>query len=78
MLLNIPRWDLNWQRDFMFVEPIRIEQEDLADNRLVIECTFANHTDELVYGGWGSDDEMCINFSYVSVILRKDDTVASR
>ena len=78
LLLNIPRWDLNWQRDFTFVEPIRVEQDELASNRLVIECTFANHTDELVYGGWGSDDEMCINFSYISVVLRKDDAVASR
>jgi hypothetical protein len=78
VLLNIPRWDLNWQRDFMFAEPIRIDQDKLDSTRLVVECTFANYTDEMVYGGLGSDDEMCFNFSYVSLVLKKDTSVASR
>jgi hypothetical protein len=78
MLLNVPRWDLNWQRDFTFVDPIRIDLEDLESTSLVVECTFANHTDEMVYGGFGSDDEMCINFSYVSLVLKKDRAVAAR
>ena len=67
-LLNIPRWDLAWQRDFMFTESKLIPRSEFADTRLIVECTFSNHTDEIVYGGYGSDDEMCFNFSYLSVI----------
>jgi len=78
MLLNIPRWDLNWQRDFTFADAIRIDQEKLDSTTLVVECTFSNYSDKLVYGGWGSDDEMCINFSYVSLVLKENETVAAR
>ncbi len=77
-LLNIPRWDLDWQGDFAFAKPIRIDHDELADTRLVVECRFANHTDDVVYGGYGSDDEMCFNFSYVSVALKTDSQVAVR
>jgi len=77
-LLNIPRWDLNWQRDFTFQKPIRIEQKDMVNTRLVVECTYANHTDELVYGGVGSYDEMCFNFSYVSLVLKDSRQVVKR
>jgi hypothetical protein len=75
-LLNIPRWDLNWQRDFMFTEGKIIPRADFADTRLIVECTFSNYTNDMVYGGYGSDDEMCFNFSYVALI-RKDGSVAS-
>lgn len=78
ILLNIPRWDLNWQRDFTFADAIRIDQDDLEKTTLVVECTFANHTDKMVYGGFGSDDEMCINFSYISLVLRTEQPVAAR
>ncbi len=67
-LLNIPRWNLAWQRDYMFTEGKMIHRSEFADTRLIVECTFRNHTDEIVYGGFGSDDEMCFNFSYLSVI----------
>lgn len=75
-LLNIPRWDLDWQRDFLFEESKFIPREEFEKTRLVVECTFDNYTDEVVYGGYGSDDEMCFNFSYVSVI-REGEKVAS-
>jgi hypothetical protein len=77
MLLNIPRWDLNWQRDFMFTEGKLIPRAEFEDTRLTVECTFANYTDENVYGGYGSDDEMCFNFSYISVIRKDDERQAS-
>jgi len=67
-LLNIPRWDIAWQRDYMFTEGKIIPSSEFADTRLIVECTFSNRTDEMVYGGFGSDDEMCFNFSYLSVI----------
>ena len=76
-LLNIPRWDLNWQRDFMFTEGKIIPRNEFEDTRLIIECTFANYTDKDVYGGYGSDDEMCFNFSYLSVIRKEAEQQAS-
>ena len=75
-LLNIPRWDLNWQRDFMFTEGKIIPRSDFESTRLIVECTFSNYTNETVYGGYGSDDEMCFNFSYVAVI-RGEGSVAA-
>jgi len=66
-LLSIPRWDLAWQRDFTFVEPKVFDRDDLDRTRLTVECTFENPRDETAYGGFGSDEEMCFNFSYVAV-----------
>ena len=68
-LLHIPRWDLDWQRDFTFEQRIAIENADLDKYSLEVECTFANPKAETVYGGFGSDDEMCFNLSYVSLQL---------
>ena len=67
-LLNIPRWDLDWQRDFLFEESKFIPREEFERTRIIVECTFSNYSEGVVYGGYGSDDEMCFNFSYVSVI----------
>jgi hypothetical protein len=67
-LLSVPRWDLNWQRDFTFVQPKIADRGDLAETRLRVECVYENHTAAPVFGGFGSDDEMCFNFSYISVI----------
>jgi hypothetical protein len=66
-LLSIPRWDLSWQRDFTFLEPKVFLREDLPRASLAVECTYRNDTDETVYGGYGSFDEMCFNFSYIAV-----------
>jgi hypothetical protein len=66
-LLRIPRWDLGWQRDFTFVEPKRVGREALEDTFLTARCTFENDTTGPVYGGYGSMDEMCFNFSYIAV-----------
>ena len=76
-LLSIPRWDLAWQRDFMFTEGKVIPNDEFARTRLIVECTYSNYTDETVYGGYGSDDEMCFNFSYMSVILGDGEALAS-
>ncbi len=67
VLLSVPRWDLAWQRDFTFTEPKIFLREDLEGTRLRVECTYLNPTDETVYGGFGSYDEMCFNFSYIAV-----------
>ncbi|MDT8342184.1 MAG: hypothetical protein RQ751_11790, partial [Longimicrobiales bacterium] len=67
-LLSVPRWDLAWQRDFTFTEPKVFPAEALERVLLGVECTFENPTDEPVYGGYGSLEEMCFNFSYIAVV----------
>jgi hypothetical protein len=67
-LLNIPRWDLNWQGDFVFTQPKTLPREQFERARMVVECTFTNPNEAPVVGGYGSDDEMCFNFSYVSLL----------
>ena len=67
-LLSIPRWDLNWQGDFVFTQPKTIPREEFERARMVVECTFTNPNEAPVLGGYGSDDEMCFNFSYVSLL----------
>jgi hypothetical protein len=66
-LLSVPRWDLRWQRDFTFAAPKVLPLEALEDTYLGVECTYRNDTDETVYGGYGSMEEMCFNFSYIAV-----------
>jgi hypothetical protein len=67
ILLSIPRWDLAWQRDFTFTEPKVFSRDQLDATRLGVRCRFANPTEDVVYGGYGSDEEMCFNFSYIAV-----------
>lgn len=67
VLLSVPRWNLAWQRDFTFAEPKIFSREELDGTRLRVECTYHNPTDGPVYGGFGSYDEMCFNFSYIAV-----------
>ncbi|MEJ2542283.1 MAG: hypothetical protein P8188_20345, partial [Gemmatimonadota bacterium] len=66
-LLRIPRWDLGWQRDFTFAEPKILPRETLENTWLGMRCTYENTSDQIVYGGLGSFDEMCFNFSYIAV-----------
>jgi len=76
-LLSIPNWDLAWQRDFMFTENKVIPRSEFGRSRLIVECTFRNDTEKTVYGGYGSDDEMCFNFSYISLVRRSDESLDS-
>ena len=71
-LLEVPRWDLNWQRDFTFMQPKVIPARRLNGVRLAVECTFENTTGATVYGGFGSGDEMCFNFSYIAVVTEDE------
>ena len=70
ILLSIPRWDLDWQRDFTFKTPKIINSDHFKKSKLSVECHFANPTNKMIYGGYGSDDEMCFNFSYIAVDLK--------
>ncbi len=55
-MLDIPRWDFNWQRGYKFVEPKEVQ----AGDAIVVECTWDNPTDQDVYWGEGTSDEMCL------------------
>lgn len=66
-LLSVPRWDLRWQRDFTFAAPKVFSRQELEGTRLAVRCTFRNPHERPVFGGYGSDEEMCFNFSYIAV-----------
>jgi hypothetical protein len=66
-LLSIPRWDLGWQRDFTFTQPKVFTRDQIAGTKLRLRCTYFNPKDHAVFGGLGSDEEMCFNFSYIAV-----------
>ena len=66
-LLSVPRWDLRWQQDFTFAVPKVFGRDELDGTLLSVECTFLNPGQKPVYGGFGSDDEMCFDFAYIAV-----------
>lgn len=71
ILLRISHWNLHWQRDFQFENPILIPEERLDLWSHKVSCNYNNPGDEPVYGGFGSLDEMCINFSYFAFDLEE-------
>ncbi len=62
LLLEIPRWDFDWQRDYRFAKPVAFAPGD----RLSLRCTHDNPSSRLVTWGEDSSDEMCIGFVYVA------------
>lgn len=66
-LLAVPRWDLGWQRDFTFVQPKVFTRDQIAGTKLRVRCTYFNPKEQTVFGGLGSDEEMCFNFAYIAV-----------
>jgi hypothetical protein len=62
VLLTVPRWDFNWQREYRLAEPVALEPGD----RLSIRCEHTNTTRRLVTWGEDSSDEMCVGFVYVT------------
>lgn len=62
-LLDIPRWDFNWQRTYWYANPINIEMTDT----LRITCTFdTNGATEPITWGEGTNDEMCLASFFVA------------
>ena len=76
VLLSVPSWNLHWQRDFVFATPKIFRREVLDDTSIRVRCTYRNDTDETVYGGYGSFDEMCFNFSYIALQLDEETAAA--
>ncbi len=70
ILLDIPRWDFDWQFNYPLVDPIELH----AGDTIRIECSWDRHLveqDEPHYVTWaeGTEDEMC--FSTISVRYRR-------
>jgi hypothetical protein len=63
-MVNIPRWDFNWQLAYMMSEPMAIT----ADDSISITCHFNSMSrDTVTNWGDGTQDEMCLNYFYVSL-----------
>jgi hypothetical protein len=61
-LLDLPRWDDNWRRTYVYATPVALA----AGDALTIGCHFKNDGDADV--GWGdeSGDEICVGLLYVA------------
>lgn len=63
-LIDLPRWNFNWQMVYFYETPIVISSLDT----LRLTCTYDTRTQtSQVRWGEGTEDEMCINFFYVVV-----------
>ena len=62
VLLEVPRWDFDWQFTYAFSEPVAFAPGDTLD----LSCTFDNPTAEAVGWGEGTGDEMCVANLFVS------------
>lgn len=63
-LLDIPRWDFNWQNSYGFQEPKVVQPGD----RLALECHWDNSAPGARDVNWGdgTDDEMCLGIFYIT------------
>jgi hypothetical protein len=61
-LLDIPRWDFNWQMYYQFKEPFMLQPGD----RLITSCQYDNRSNQRVTFGEGTGDEMCFQFNVVA------------
>jgi len=62
-LLDIPRWDFDWQLFYRFVEPIAFVNGDL----IRVSCSYdTTSIDEPVTWGIGTEDEMCLGYTFLT------------
>jgi MYXO-CTERM domain-containing protein len=61
-LVDVPRWDFDWQGSYTYVEPIVARPGD----RIHTTCEYQNDGEQTVGWGEGSDDEMCFAFHLVA------------
>jgi Copper type II ascorbate-dependent monooxygenase, C-terminal domain len=63
-LVDIPKWDFQWQQFYFFKNRTGLPVEQ--DWSFKLTCTWDNPTDKTVKWGEGTDDEMCLAFVYVT------------
>ncbi|MBI3072240.1 MAG: monooxygenase [Deltaproteobacteria bacterium] len=63
-VIDVPRWDFDWQLFYFYSQPIRMESGDV----LRLTCTFdTSSRTEPVRWGEGTEDEMCFTSAYVTL-----------
>jgi hypothetical protein len=63
-LVDVPRWDFNWQLAYFYERPLTISTVD----SLRITCSYdTSSRSEGISWGEGTRDEMCLNFFYVVI-----------
>jgi mono/diheme cytochrome c family protein len=75
-LLDIPRWDFNWQGTYDLVEPVTVqpgdhfnlecEWDNTAENQIVVDGEQLPPQD--IEWGDGTRDEMCLAIAYITAI----------
>lgn len=60
--VQIPRWDFHWQQVYFFQQPLQVTVPDT----IRVSCTWDNYTDRTIHWGESTEDEMCINYFYVT------------
>lgn len=63
-LVDIPKWDFQWQQFYFYTSRTGIPLE--ANSELRLTCTWNNPTAKTVRWGESTDDEMCLAFIYVT------------
>lgn len=62
-MLDVPRWDFNWQAFWFYEEPVDVAPGDVV----TLSCTFDTSGDsEVVDWGESTADEMCVAFAFVT------------
>jgi hypothetical protein len=61
-LVDIPQWDFHWQQPFFYKAPVTMP----TGATITLTCTWDNNTNKLVTWGEGTDDEMCLNYFYLT------------
>lgn len=61
-LIDVPRWDFNWQGTYDLDEPVLVNTSD----QIRLECHFDNSGNSAMKWGEGTGDEMCLGILYVS------------
>jgi len=73
-LLDVPRWDFDWQGEYRFAAPVDV----VAGDRLEAECRWDNSAANQPAGeephdvawGWGTADEMCLAWLLMTNLSR--------
>jgi hypothetical protein len=61
-LMNIPKWDFNWQGGYGLAQPLMMH----AGDTISTQCTYNNNTPNAVKFGESTGDEMC--FGFITVV----------
>ncbi|MGQ0507353.1 MAG: monooxygenase [Myxococcaceae bacterium] len=61
-LIDIPKWDFHWQQLYFYEKPISLP----SSGSLKLTCTWQNPTSKVVTWGEGTDDEMCLNYYFIT------------